>query len=380
MSVPVSTTVEGTNKPAEYSSGEMNAMAGDGTRKVAFITGTTGQDGSYLVEALLAKGYIVHGIKRRSSSYNHPRLEHIMEEGYPNNQNFYLHYGDLTDLHALVAIIRDVRPTEVYNLAAQSHVQVSFEMPEYTADVSGVGTLRLLDAIRSAGLASTVKFYQASTSELYGKVQEVPQTENTPFYPRSPYAAAKLYAFWITKNYREAYNMHATNGILFNHESPRRGLTFVTRKITRCVALIQAKQQECLYLGNLDSKRDWGHAKDYVEGMWRMLQQKESDDYVLATGETHMVREFVELAFAEAGITITWKGEGVDETGTDQDGVVRVRVDPQYFRPTEVDLLLGDPAKADNTLGWKREYSFMDLVKEMVRKDIEFVAENKYHI
>jgi len=355
--------------------------------RVALLTGITGQDGSYLAELLLEKGYIVHGIIRRSSSFNTGRIEHLFDSSNykltrskTGESRLFLHYGDLADTSNLVDVIRRVKPDEIYNLAAQSHVQVSFEMPEYTADVSGVGTLRLLDAIRSAGLASTVKFYQASTSELYGKVQEVPQTENTPFYPRSPYAAAKLYAFWITKNYREAYNMHATNGILFNHESPRRGLTFVTRKITRCVALIQAKQQECLYLGNLDSKRDWGHAKDYVEGMWRMLQQKESDDYVLATGETHMVREFVELAFAEAGITITWKGEGVDETGTDQDGVVRVRVDPQYFRPTEVDLLLGDPAKADNTLGWKREYSFMDLVKEMVRKDIEFVAENKYHI
>ena len=256
MSVPVSTTVEGTNKPAEYSSGEMNAMAGDGTRKVAFITGTTGQDGSYLVELLLAKGYIVHGIKRRSSSYNHPRLEHIMEEGYPNNQNFYLHYGDLTDLHALVAIIRDVRPTEVYNLAAQSHVQVSFQMPMYTAEVDGVGTLNILEAIRLSGQAKTAKFYQASTSELYGKVQAIPQDEDTPFYPRSPYAVAKMMAYWAVVNYRESYDMYACNGILFNHESPRRGETFVTRKITLAVANIKAGKQECLYLGNMDAKRE----------------------------------------------------------------------------------------------------------------------------
>lgn len=351
------------------------------------ITGITGQDGSYLAELLLEKGYIVHGIIRRSSSFNTGRIEHLFDasnykltRSKSGESRLFLHYGDLADTSNLVDVIRRVQPDEIYNLAAQSHVQVSFEMPEYTADVSGVGTLRILDAIRSAGLTNSLKFYQASTSELYGKVQEVPQTETTPFYPRSPYAAAKLYAFWITKNYREAYNMHTTNGILFNHESPRRGLTFVTRKITRCVALIHAGQQECLYLGNLDAKRDWGHAKDYVEGMWRMLQQPEGDDYVLATGETHPVREFVELAFAEAGYTISWTGEGVEEEGTDQEGVVRVRVDPQYFRPTEVDLLLGDPAKVEATLGWVRQYTFKALVAEMVRKDIEFVAENKYHI
>jgi len=355
--------------------------------RVALITGITGQDGSYLTELLLEKGYIVHGIIRRSSSFNTGRIEHLFDKSNykltrskEGDSRLFLHYGDLADTSNLVDVIRRVKPEEIYNLAAQSHVQVSFEMPEYTADVSGVGTLRILDAIRSAGMASSVRFYQASTSELYGKVQEVPQTETTPFYPRSPYACAKLYAFWITKNYREAYNMHATNGILFNHESPRRGLTFVTRKITRCVALIAAEKQDCLFLGNLDAKRDWGHAKDYVEGMWRMLQQPTSDDYVLATGETHMVREFVELAFAEAKITITWSGSGVDEKGTDQNGVVRVQVDPQYFRPTEVDLLLGDPTKCDSMLGWKREYTFQALVEEMVRKDMEFVSENNYHI
>merc|ERR1712216_1108000 len=355
--------------------------------KVALITGITGQDGSYLAELLLEKGYMVHGIIRRSSSFNTGRIEHLFKEtGYKlsrtesGESRLFLHYGDLADTSNLVDVIRRVNPEEIYNLAAQSHIQVSFEMPEYTADVTGVGTLRILDAIRSAGLTSQVKFYQASTSELYGKVQEVPQTETTPFYPRSPYACAKLYAFWITKNYREAYNMHATNGILFNHESPRRGLTFVTRKITRCVALIAAGKQDCLFLGNLDAKRDWGHAKDYVEGMWRMLQQPAGDDYVLATGETHMVREFVELAFPEAKFKITWKGEGVDETGTDQNGVVRVQVDPQYFRPTEVEQLLGTPAKAEAALGWKRQCSFKGLVEEMVRKDIEFVAENNFHI
>merc|ERR1711939_477292 len=292
----------------------------------------------------------------------------------------FLHYGDLSDTSNLVDVIRRVNPCEIYNLAAQSHVQVSFEMPEYTADVSGVGTLRILDAIRSAGLATSIKFYQASTSELYGKVQEIPQTETTPFYPRSPYAVAKLYGFWIVKNYREAYNMHACNGILFNHESPRRGLTFVTRKITRCVALIKAGEQEFLSLGNIDAKRDWGHAKDYVEGMWRMLQQPAGDDFVLATGETHTVREFVELAFGHAGYTITWSGKEVDEVGTDQNGVVRVKIDPQYFRPTEVDLLLGDSTKAETELGWKRECSFQDLVNEMVAKDIEYVAQSAYHI
>jgi len=357
--------------------------------KVALITGITGQDGSYLAELLLEKGYMVHGIIRRSSSFNTGRIEHLFKEtGYKlsrtesGESRLFLHYGDLADTSNLVDVLRRVKPDEIYNLAAQSHVQVSFEMPEYTADVTGVGVLRLLDAIRSAGLATSIKFYQASTSELYGKVQEIPQTETTPFYPRSPYAVAKLYGFWIVKNYREAYNMHACNGILFNHEGPRRGLTFVTRKITRCVALIQAGQQEVLSLGNIDAKRDWGHAKDYVEGMWRMLQAPVADDFVLATGETHTVREFVELAFKEAGFTITWHGEKgtVDEVGKDQEGKVRVKIDPQYFRPTEVELLLGDPAKAEKALGWKRKVSFQELVEEMVRKDIEFVAQNVYHI
>lgn len=355
--------------------------------RVALITGITGQDGSYLAELLLEKGYVVHGIIRRSSSFNTGRIEHLFDKSNykltrskTGDSRLFLHYGDLADTSNLVDVIRRVKPDEIYNLAAQSHVQVSFEMPEYTADVSGVGTLRILDAIRSAGMSHSVRFYQASTSELYGKVQEVPQSETTPFYPRSPYAAAKLYAFWITKNYREAYNMHASNGILFNHESPRRGLTFVTRKITRCVALISAGKQDCLFLGNLDALRDWGHAKDFVEGMWRMLQQPEADDYVLATGEMHSVREFVELAFAEANFTITWSGEGVTEKGTDQNGVVRVQVDPQYFRPTEVEQLLGTPAKAEAALGWKRQCSFKGLVEEMVRKDIEFVAENNFHI
>merc|ERR1712216_648477 len=301
MSVPVSTTVEVFGKPAEYAMGQMNSMDSDGKRKVAFITGTTGQDGSYLVELLLSKGYIVHGIKRRSSSYNHPRLEHIMEPGYPNGQNFFLHYGDLTDLHALVGIIRDVRPTEVYNLAAQSHVQVSFQMPMYTAEVDGVGTLNLLEAIRLSGQAKTAKFYQASTSELYGKVQAIPQDEDTPFYPRSPYAVAKMMAYWAVVNYRESYDMYACNGILFNHESPRRGETFVTRKITLAVANIKAGKQECLYLGNMDAKRDWGHARDYVECMWKMLQQDTPEDFVVATGETNTVRHFVNEAFQGCG-------------------------------------------------------------------------------
>jgi len=351
--------------------------------RVALITGITGQDGSYLAELLLEKGYLVHGIIRRASSFNTGRIEHLFTPAHYNlsrsergEPRLFLHYGDLADTSNLVDVLRRVKPDEIYNLAAQSHVQVSFEMPEYTADVSGVGALRLLDAIRSAGLTNSVKFYQASTSELYGKVQEVPQTETTPFYPRSPYAAAKLYAYWITVNYREAYGMHTTNGILFNHESPRRGLTFVTRKITRCVALIKAGAQECLSLGNLDAKRDWGHAKDYVEGMWRMLQQEKGDDYVLATGQTTKVRQFVELAFAEAGISITWEGEGVDEIGRDENGVVRVKVDPQYFRPTEVDLLIGDPKKAEETLGWVRQYSFEALVSEMMKEDMAFVEEN----
>ncbi|BGP23167.1 GDP-mannose 4,6-dehydratase [Rhodotorula toruloides] len=342
-------------------------------RKVALLTGITGQDGSYLTELLLEKGYEVHGIIRRSSSFNTGRIEHLYKDVH-ERPKMVLHYGDLTDTTNLVSIISSVQPTEIYNLAAQSHVKVSFDMAEYTGDVDGLGTLRLLDAIRTCGLTNHVRFYQASTSELYGKVVETPQTETTPFYPRSPYGVAKLYGFWIVKNYRESYGMHASNGILFNHESPRRGRTFVTRKISRAVAEISLGQQDCLYLGNLDAKRDWGHARDYVEGMWRMLQQDQPDDYVLATGETHPVREFVEKAFAIVGTTIEWEGEKdtVNEVGKcKQTGKVLVRVDERYFRPAEVDLLHGSPAKAEATLGWKRKCSFDELVKEMVEADVE---------
>ncbi|BGO89976.1 hypothetical protein NBRC10512_001960 [Rhodotorula toruloides] len=342
-------------------------------RKVALLTGITGQDGSYLTELLLEKGYEVHGIIRRSSSFNTGRIEHLYKDVH-ERPKMVLHYGDLTDTTNLVSIISSVQPTEIYNLAAQSHVKVSFDMAEYTGDVDGLGTLRLLDAIRTCGLTNHVRFYQASTSELYGKVVETPQTETTPFYPRSPYGVAKLYGFWIVKNYRESYGMHASNGILFNHESPRRGRTFVTRKISRAVAEISLGQQDCLYLGNLDAKRDWGHARDYVEGMWRMLQQDQPDDYVLATGETHPVREFVEKAFAIVGTSIEWEGERdtVNEVGKcKQTGKVLVRVDERYFRPAEVDLLHGNPAKAEATLGWKRKCSFDELVKEMVEADVE---------
>jgi GDPmannose 4,6-dehydratase len=315
---------------------------------------------------------MVHGIKRRSSSYNHPRLEHIMEPGYPNGQNFFLHYGDLTDLHALVAIIRDVRPNEVYNLAAQSHVQVSFQMPMYTAEVDGVGTLNLLEAIRLSGQQKTARFYQASTSELYGKVQEIPQSETTPFYPRSPYAVAKMMAYWAVVNYRESYDMYACNGILFNHESPRRGETFVTRKITLAVANIKAGKQECLYLGNMDAKRDWGHARDYVECMWKMLQQDSPEDYVVATGETNTVRHFVDRAFEVAGMKLRFEGEGVNEVGIEiATGRTLVRVHERYFRPAEVDLLIGNPAKALEKLKWDpRTTSLEELIKEMVEADI----------
>ena len=341
-------------------------------KKVALITGVTGQDGAYLAELLLEKGYEVHGVKRRSSSFNTGRIEHLYRDPHEQNVRFRLHYGDLTDSTNLIRLVQEVRPDEIYNLAAQSHVQVSFETPEYTANADGIGTLRLLEAMRILGMERTTRFYQASTSELYGKVQAVPQDENTPFYPRSPYAAAKLYAYWITVNYREAYGMHASNGILFNHESPIRGETFVTRKITRAVAAIEVGKQHCLYLGNLDAKRDWGHAKDYVEGMWRILQQPEPDDYVLATGETHEVREFVELAFAEVGRRIEWKGTGVEEVGIDAaSGDILVRVDPTYFRPTEVDLLIGNPAKAKAKLGWTHTTGFRQLVSEMVRADLE---------
>lgn len=328
----------------------------DKKRKVALVTGITGQDGSYLAELLLDKGYEVHGIVRRSSSFNTGRIDHIYRDRHESGVKLFLHYGDLCDATNLITIIANVKPSEIYNLGAMSHVKVSFDMPEYTADCDGVGVLRMLDAIRAAGLQDSVRFYQASTSELYGKVQEVPQSETTPFYPRSPYAVAKQYAYWILINYREAYGMHLSNGILFNHESPRRGQTFVTRKITTSVARIVEKKDKCLYLGNIDAKRDWGHAKDYVEGMWRMLQQEKSDDYVLATGETHTVREFVEKAFKVAGIEIKWMGKRgtVDEIGVDatDESRVLVKIDPRYFRPTEVELLLGDPTKAKNVLGW----------------------------
>ncbi len=339
--------------------------------KVALITGVTGQDGAYLAELLLAKGYVVHGVKRRSSSFNTGRVDHLYLDPHEHDTRFFLHHGDLTDATNLIRLVQETQPDEIYNLAAQSHVQVSFETAEYTANADGIGTLRLLEAIRILGMGGRVRFYQASTSELYGKVQEVPQRETTPFYPRSPYAAAKLYAYWITVNYREAYGYHASNGILFNHESPLRGETFVTRKITRAVAAIELGLQERLYIGNLDAKRDWGHARDYVEGMWRILQQDQPDDYVLATGETHSVREFIERAFACVGRTIAWQGAAEDEVGIDRrSGQELVRVDKRYFRPTEVDLLLGDPSKALARLGWRHRTSFPDLVREMVEADL----------
>jgi GDPmannose 4,6-dehydratase len=339
--------------------------------RVALITGVTGQDGAYLSGLLLAKGYTVHGVKRRSSSFNTGRVDHLYLDPHEHETRFFMHYGDLTDATNLIRLVQETQPDEIYNLAAQSHVQVSFETAEYTGNADGLGTLRLLEAIRILGMGERVRFYQASTSELYGKVQEVPQRETTPFYPRSPYAAAKLYAYWITVNYREAYGYHASNGILFNHESPLRGETFVTRKITRAVAAIELGLQERLYIGNLDAKRDWGHARDYVEGMWRILQQDEPDDYVLATGETHSVRELVELAFACVDQAIVWRGEGVDEVGIDdRSGKEVVRVDPRYFRPTEVDLLLGDPSKAHAKLGWRHRTSFPELVREMVEADL----------
>jgi GDPmannose 4,6-dehydratase len=339
--------------------------------KTALITGVTGQDGAYLAELLLAKGYQVHGLKRRSSLINTGRIDHIYEDPHIENSRFVLHYGDMTDSANLIKLVAKIRPDEIYNLAAQSHVHVSFDMPEYTANADGIGVLRLLEAIRVAGLEKTTRFYQASTSELYGLVRETPQRETTPFYPRSPYAVAKLYGYWITVNYREAYGMHASNGILFNHESPLRGETFVTRKITRAVAAIAAGKQDCLYLGNLDAKRDWGHARDYVEGMWRMLQQDTPDDYVLATGETRTVREFVERAFAEAGMAIEWRGSAEGETGriSGTDRTV-VAVDPRYYRPSEVELLLGDPTKAREKLGWTPTTTFDELVREMVRADM----------
>jgi GDPmannose 4,6-dehydratase len=338
--------------------------------KIALITGITGQDGALLAELLLQKGYTVHGIKRRSSSFNTGRVDHLYVDPHQEGARFFMHYGDLTDATNLIRIVQETQPTEIYNLAAQSHVHVSFETPEYTANADAIGTLRLLEAIRILGMESRIRFYQASSSELYGRAREVPQRETTPFYPRSPYAAAKLYAYWITVNYREAYAIHASNGILFNHEGPTRGETFVTRKITRAVAAIELGLQDRVYLGNLDAERDWGHARDYVEGMWMMLQQDEPDDYVLATGEKHSVREFVERAFDHLGRRVAWRGKGVDETGIDtRSGQILVEIDPRYFRPTEVDLLLGDPGKAHQKLGWRHKTSFADLVKEMVDGD-----------
>lgn len=340
--------------------------------KTALITGITGQDGAYLARLLLEKGYVVHGLKRRSSSFNTGRIEDIYQDPHVDDPRLILHYGDLTDSTSLIRIVQESQPDEIYNLAAQSHVQVSFETPEYTANVDGIGTLRMLEAIRILGMQQKTRFFQASTSELYGLAQEIPQKETTPFYPRSPYAVAKLYAYWIVVNYREAYGMHASNGILFNHESPLRGETFVTRKITRAVASIHLGKQARLYLGNLDAQRDWGHAREYVRGMWLMLQQDRADDYVLATGETTPVRTFVEWAFADVGINLEWRGSGVDEKGHDAaTGRCLVEVDPRYFRPTEVDLLLGDPTKAFEKLGWKNEISVRELASEMVREDIK---------
>lgn len=349
-------------------------------QKVALITGITGQDGAYLAELLLSKGYIVHGIKRRSSSFNSARIDHIYQDPHVSNAHFQIHYGDMTDSTNLIRIIQAVQPDEIYNLAAQSHVQVSFETPEYTANADATGALRILEAIRILGLIDKTRFYQASTSELFGKVQEIPQRETTPFYPRSPYGVAKLYAYWITVNYREAYGMHASNGILFNHESPIRGETFVTRKITRAVAAIHLGVQKTLYIGNLDAKRDWGHARDYVEGMWRIVQQQLPGDYVLATGEMHSVREFIELAFARVKRKITWRGSGIDEVGVDcASGEIVVKIDSRYFRPTEVDVLLGDPSKARQELGWKHTVTFAQLVDEMVSSDLR-VIEREFHL
>jgi GDPmannose 4,6-dehydratase len=345
------------------------------TGNVALITGVTGQDGAYLAEFLLRKGYVVHGVKRRSSLLNTQRVDHLYEDPHFADTNFFLHYGDMTDATNLIRLMQETQPTEIYNLAAQSHVQVSFETPEYTANADALGTLRLLEAIRILRLESRVRFYQASTSEMYGNAKETPQSETTPFAPRSPYGAAKLYAHWITVNYREAYGIHASNGILFNHESPIRGETFVTRKVTRAVAAIEAKRQSKLYIGNLDARRDWGHARDYVEGMWLMLQQAEPGDYVLATGQSHTVRELVEQAFSVVGRRITWRGSGGGEVGLDAEtGQVLVEVDRQYFRPTEVDALIGNPAKARSVLGWHHRTSFEQLVEEMVRSDITQLA------
>jgi GDPmannose 4,6-dehydratase len=348
--------------------------------KTALITGVTGQDGAYLAELLLAKGYQVHGIKRRSSSFNTGRIDHIYQDPHESGAQLHLHYGDMTDSTNLIRIVQEVAPDEIYNLAAQSHVQVSFDTPEYTANADAIGTLRILEAIKILGLTEKTRFYQASTSELYGLVQEVPQRETTPFYPRSPYAAAKLYGYWITVNYREAYGMFASNGILFNHESPIRGETFVTRKITRAVAAIHLGIQDKLWLGNIDAQRDWGHARDYVEGMWRILQHRCADDFVLATGQTQTVRLFVERAFAHVGIALEWKGSGVEERGTcTKTGRTLVEIDPRYFRPTEVDLLIGDPSKAEAELGWKATTSFEELVADMMVADLKTVEREAQH-
>ena len=339
--------------------------------KRALITGVTGQDGAYLAEFLLLKGYEVHGIKRRSSLFNTDRIDHLYEDPHKVGRRFTLHYGDLTDSSSLIRIVQEIKPEEIYNLAAQSHVKVSFEEPEYTANSDALGALRLLEAIRIAGLTTVTRFYQASTSELYGLVQETPQKETTPFYPRSPYSVAKLYAYWITVNYREAYGIYACNGILFNHESPQRGETFVTRKITRALTRIKVGLQDCLYLGNMDARRDWGHARDYVEAMWMMLQPAEPGDYVVATGEQHSVREFVDLAASFLDIKITWEGVGEEEKGIDQSGNVIIAVDPRYYRPTEVETLLGDASKARRELGWQPRTSFRELVREMVEGDLK---------
>jgi GDPmannose 4,6-dehydratase len=356
--------------------------------KVAFITGVTGQDGAYLSEFLLKKGYIVHGLKRRSSLFNTDRIDHLYQDPHVDNRNFFLHYGDMTDSTNLIRLIKEIQPDEIYNLAAMSHVAVSFETPEYTGNADGLGTLRILDAVRLLGMEKKTRIYQASTSELYGKVQEVPQSETTPFYPRSPYAVAKMYAFWITVNYREAYGMYACNGILFNHESPIRGETFVTRKITRATSRIALGLQDKLYLGNLDAKRDWGHAKDYVRMMWMILQAEEAEDWVIATGTTTPVREFVRMSFAEVGIELEFKGEGVNEKGYVKAcnnpefqleiGKEILAVDPKYFRPTEVDLLIGDPTKAQTKLGWECQYDLADLVKDMMDSDLKLMQKDQY--
>jgi len=347
------------------------------SERIALITGVTGQDGAYLAESLLAKGYVVHGLKRRSSSFNSARVDHLYADPHEAATRFHMHYGDMTDATNLIRLVQETRPQEIYNLAAQSHVQVSFETPEYTANADGLGTLRLLEAIRILNMERDVRFYQASTSELFGN-SPPPQSESTAFAPRSPYAAAKLYAYWITVNYREAYGIHASNGILFNHEGPTRGETFVTRKISRAVAAIQFGLQEKIYLGNLDAKRDWGHARDYVEGMWRVLQQDKPDDFVLATGEAHSVREFVDLSFAEIGRKIRWEGTGRDEKGIDTaSGNTLVEVDSRYYRPTEVEYLLGDPSKARRILGWQHKITFPELVRDMVRSDLAVVAEEQ---